>query len=880
MSSEEAIFRSAEMILVQFYISSEISRNCVSVLGELGNVQFRDMNKNINAFQRSFVKETRKFDNTQRQLRYLESVIKKQEVSIPVTSFDHMIVPSTTEIRGASNRGLSESQLDDLVVVIDQYEQNIRLMDDTYNNLIERKENLIEYRAVLQGTRRFFDGKLSLELADENSGINQIRNSLDESEGLLSEETMIESGFGNNLSRNEVETTGRNELNIMGSTMNFISGTIESSKFLILQKILWRVLRGNLYINYVPFEEPLLNSKTGEVEEKYIFLIFTHGENLIKRSKKIVESLDGKIFEVDSNYEIFKTQLDEVNSKISDLSEVLDHTRERLSVELKEIALDIERWKIEITKEKSIYTVLNLFNYDQTRRCLISEGWIPKNDLGLIKNALRDVTESSGTDINSVVNVINTTKTPPTFHKTNKFTEAYQSIIDAYGIATYQEVNPGLATIVTFPFMFAIMFGDVGHGFILFLAALILVLKEKSIGAMKNRDEIFDMAYTGRYILLLMGIFSIYTGFLYNDIFSKALTVFNSGWKWPSDFKEGDSISASQTGVYPIGIDYAWHGSENNLLFSNSYKMKLSILMGFSHMTYSFYFSLVNYKFFKSRVDVIGNFIPGLLFMQSIFGYLSITIIYKWTVDWIKIDKPAPGLLNMLINMFLSPGTIEEQLYPGQAFVQIILVLIALVCVPWLLLYKPLTLKKLNSKSIELGYNDLHDHHQAVQLQSEEDLASQSENSISDDFFMIQDVDEDDHHEFNFGDIMIHQVIHTIEFCLNCVSHTASYLRLWALSLAHNQLSAVLWDMTISNSFVSFETNGYVGSLMVYFLFGMWFVLTVCILVVMEGTSAMLHSLRLHWVEAMSKFFEGEGYAYVPFSFYEILTLASAVEEE
>ncbi|KAI9140231.1 V-type ATPase, V0 complex, 116kDa subunit family [Paraphysoderma sedebokerense] len=853
---ESSLFRSELMSLIQLYIPSENAQPTIAELGDLGCIQFRDLNPDVSAFQRAFVGEIRRLDEMERRLRFLITQTEKAELPIKPA----LAIPTT--------RAKNQHEIDELESRLFEVESKVQDLNGSQETLKKRYLELTEMRHVLRETAIFFEEAESRQ-GDMMGGSNRSGRGADD-------RPLLES---------DIEAGDHTEGLLRNANLGFVSGVIERRKMGAFERILWRSLRGNLYMNSAEIDEIIVDPVTDEEVYKTVFIIFAHGRELLAKIKKISESLGATLYQIDPNPEKRREDALEVIARIEELNNVLYNTNNARRAELSRVADSLDSWSIIIKKEKAIYHTMNLFNVDANRKTLIAEGWCPTSDIHSVHIALKTAMERSGSMVPSILNELRTVKEPPTYHRTNKFTSGFQAIIDAYGVARYREVNPGLFTVITFPFLFAVMFGDFGHGWLMTFAAVYLCLNERNLAKMAKSSEIFKTFYGGRYIILLMGIFSIYAGLIYNDMFSRSLSFFSSGWEWEA---KGPGLEeGKQVGVYPVGVDWAWQFADNRLLFLNSYKMKEAIIFGVVHMTFGIVLNLFNHTYFKKPINIYCEFIPQIIFMQAIFGYLVICILYKWSVNWAALgtpDKPgtaeAPGLLNMLIFMFLQPGTIEKELYKGQATVQVILVLVALVCVPWMLCVKPYLLRKEHMRHVAAGYATLSvppspvtqqpgspdiEQHGEASLSAGVHGAGGSAGSPSPSSNHGEDMHSD---HFDFGEIVIHQVIHTIEFCLGCISNTASYLRLWALSLAHAQLSEVLWDMTL-NTIFSMSPSILPVTIAIGWYF--WFALTIGILLIMEGLSAFLHALRLHWVEFNGKFYEGSGKKFMPFSFQLII---------
>lgn len=112
--------------------------------------------------------------------------------------------------------------------------------------------------------------------------------------------------------------------------------------------------------------------------------------------------------------------------------------------------------------------------------------------------------------------------------------------------------------------------------------------------------------------------------------------------------------------VYPIGVDPAWYMGKNELAFLNSLKMKLSVILGVLQMSLGICMKAFNATYFKNKIDFFFEFVPQIILMMVLFGYMDLIIICKWLTDFSGKEYMAPSVITTMIDMALSGGAIPE----------------------------------------------------------------------------------------------------------------------------------------------------------------------------------------------------------------------------
>ncbi|KAM5583926.1 V-type proton ATPase subunit a1 [Rosa sericea] len=804
------LMRSEKMTFVQLIIPVDSAHRTISYLGELGLLQFRDLNADKSPFQLTFVNQVKRCAEMSRKLRFFKDQISKAGL--------------LGSIRPVSQPDI---ELEELEFQLGEHEHELIEMNFNSERLRQSYNELLEFKMVLQKASGFLVSSNSHAVTEETE---------------LEENVYSMNDYGDSVSLLEQDIRpGPSDQ----SGLNFVSGIICKSKALRFERMLFRATRGNMLFNQAPADEHIMDPLSTEMVEQTVFVVFFSGLQAKAKILKICEAFGANCYPVPEDMTKQRQITREVSSRLDELEATLDAGIRHRNKALTSVGFHLAKWMNMVRREKAVYDTLNMLNFDVTKKCLVGEGWCPIFAKTKIQEALQRATFDSNSQVGVIFHVMDAIESPPTYFRTNNFTSAFQEIVDAYGVARYQEANPAVYTVITFPFLFAVMFGDWGHGICLLMGALVLIARERKLSAQKL-GSFMEMLFGGRYVLLLMSLFSIYCGLIYNEFFSVPFHIFGgSAYKC----RDATCSDAHTVGLikyrdpYPFGVDPSWRGSRSELPFLNSLKMKLSILLGVAQMNIGIILSYFNARFFSSSIDIRYQFVPQIIFLNSLFGYLSLLVVIKWCTGS-KAD-----LYHVMIYMFLSPTDDlgENQLFWGQGPLQIILLLLALIAVPWMLFPKPFILRKRHTERFQgraygmLGTSEM-------DLDVETDPVRQH------------------HEEFNFSEVFVHQMIHSIEFVLGAVSNTASYLRLWALSLAHSELSTVFYEKVL---LLAWGYDSFIIRLIGLAVFAF---ATAFILLMMETLSAFLHALRLHWVEFQNKFYLGDGYKFKPFSFASIAT--------
>ncbi len=235
-----------------------------------------------------------------------------------------------------------------------------------------------------------------------------------------------------------------------------------------------------------------------------------------KKGKWALESLLKKIEFKQKEMDRFKNKtvaelIQETQEKLNQITSEIEQIETRfkmfvdnnhdLLIKLK-VSINIEEDMLEATKK-----------FTKTGRVTHISGWIEKDKLDEITKELIKITDNK-----IYINIFEPYELPGYKHgeikvpvklKQSKFVSNFQILVKNYGLPEYGEIDPTIIVAITYMFMFGLMFGDIGQGFVFFLIGVLMKLKVKLL----KRFSHFGVLFMG------MGLCSMLFGTFYGSFF-------------------------------------------------------------------------------------------------------------------------------------------------------------------------------------------------------------------------------------------------------------------------------------------------------------------------------------------------------------------------
>ncbi len=219
-------------------------------------------------------------------------------------------------------------------------------------------------------------------------------------------------------------------------------------------------------------------------------------------TRKLLEAVYFKEFSLKSIAEQLKGKdpLSQVNKRIANHQRAIKGLAKAAKDMLREQRAEYELLYSQLYTMQRVYDVCK--GRGEVSGMYVLSGWIPADTLAEIRKTVEEEAPMTTVMVEETKDITYSGIRVPTLLQNNPFFRAFQDIVSMYSLPSYGEIDPSPIVAISFILFFGFMFGDIGHGLMIFLASSVLVKKgmmKRSFGQVMKYAAASSIVFGGLY---------------------------------------------------------------------------------------------------------------------------------------------------------------------------------------------------------------------------------------------------------------------------------------------------------------------------------------------------------------------------------------------